>query len=125
MSVFSGEFILKQTRLLKRLSGQVFFRKKGFDELLVYHIKAEKGNDTLLGELTVLLEKGKLNEGENRLFEEFDENPSGGNFAAGVLFYQKMLGYSDEELKEWDFSLLELCEGFAELCDGFGIEEIL
>ena len=125
MSIFSGEFVIKQIALIRRFMGQVILKKKDEDDLLVYLLKNEAKNVELLRELMSLYNEGKINEAENLLFLKIESNRSNENFATGILFYQKLSLLTDEELKTYDFSLMEMAEGFAELCKIYEIEEIL
>lgn len=125
MSVFSGEFIIKQIALLRRFKGKVILRKIDDEDLHVYTLRNEAKNVKLLSSLIHLVQEGKINEAENFLFDALENERSKESFASAILFYQKLSFLTTDELKDYNFTLLEVAEGFKELCEIYEIEEIL
>ena len=73
-----------------------------------------------LDEILVALKEGRINEGENLLFDYLEE---GGVdvLKVGIVFYDRLNTFSDEELKKMDFSRREIREGLDDLMEFYGL----
>ena len=125
MSLSEKDFLMRQFMLLARFLSQVFFKKMmvGQEQIVFYDHKTALRNEDLSDELRALIESGRVNEAENRLFQVFEQEPSEENFATAVDFYGELMHWDEIELRENNFSRDEIGSGFHDICEMYGIVE--
>ena len=69
----------------------------------------------LPGVLKRLVREGRYNKAEDVLFKEWSEDSSPEMYSIAVNFYGLLLGKTDEELREGNFSREEICQGLNEI----------
>jgi hypothetical protein len=118
--MYEQDYIMRKIRSLVRFLAKVFLNK----DVAVYElpdIEEYTNTDYLHKELLFLLSQGRLNEAENLLFENLDV----GNkryMELALDFYERLNNYSDDYLKENNFTRKEIEEGLEELTKEFGWE---
>lgn len=124
MSLTEKDFLMRQILMLSRFLGQVLFSRKIADQeqIVFYDHASAQRNEGLSAELKDLIDLGKIDEAENRLFEVFEREPSEGNFASAVSFYQSLMHWDEAVLKEKNFSREEIGSGFHDICRIYGVE---
>ena len=68
-----------------------------------------------------LLDKGKINEAENQLFDQLDTSNLY-DLQMALLFYDHLTYFSAEELTRAGFSQREIREGLSDVLDRFGYQ---
>lgn len=71
--------------------------------------------DELAFLLSALVTAGRLEQAEEILFTQFELNPSEELYDLGIEMYGQMSVYSDDELKNFDFSREEIDRGIADI----------
>jgi hypothetical protein len=127
MILSEKDFLMRQFTMLARFLSQVFFSKiiSGQEQILYYDHTTAQRNEKLTEGLERLVEEGKINEAENRLFQAFKQDPSESNFATAVYFYESLLGRDEAELELCDFSREEIGSGFQDICEMYGIRKLM
>jgi hypothetical protein len=127
--MFSSEkdYLMRQFTMLARFLSRVFFSKiiSGQEQILFYDHTTAQRNESLTEELIVLIDEGKIDEAENKLFHVFKQEPHESNFAAAVHFYEKLLQLDETTLENSNFSREEISSGFQDICRMYGIEKLL
>ena len=121
------DFLMRQFTMLARFLSQVFFSKiiSGQEHILYYDHTTAQRNESLMEDLTSLMDEGKINEAENELFRVFEQDPSESNFATAVWFFENLSLLDEERLEEADFSREEIGSGFQEICGLYGIVKVM
>ncbi len=97
---------------------------------LIFHIDTESPMDELIeneeekeaiGELLHMVDLGKINEAENKLYAMLDET-SHENLKVALLFYSYLNDLSDESLLKSNFSREEVKDGLKEVVSMYGLE---
>ena len=70
-----------------------------------------------------LADSGHINEAENQLFEELDTADLN-QFEMGLLFFDYINNFTDEELEQADYTREEINEGLKELVKEYGYESL-
>lgn len=83
--------------------------------------QALPGANPLYYELSLLTRQGRICEAEDLLYEALEE-PDRSVLEAAVCFYADLNRFSDEQLKEADFSRDEILSGLQNVCDIFEIQ---
>ena len=92
----------------------------------VFEPKIEERVKETLESLLALMEEGKIDEAENRLYDltSGEEDEDRHNLEAGLLFYYILNGKDDDFLEEHDFSREEIMTGIQDLADRYGLSGI-
>ena len=118
--MLQDDYILRQIREMVRAVMKMLFQVDA-PELTPEILEDEETKETLEG-LVALMEEGRIDEAENRLYDltsgEDDEDRH--NLEAGVLFYYILNGKDDVFLEEHDLSREEIMTGVQELADRYG-----
>ncbi len=118
--MYKQDYIMRQIRDLVRFLAKIFLNK----DVAIYqlpNVGEYTDTDYLYKELLFLLNQGKINEAENLLFENLDA----GNeryIELALDFYERLNNFSDDYLKENNFTRKEIEEGLKELTEKFGWE---
>ena len=122
--MLQDDYILRQIREMVRAVIKMLFQVDA-PELTPEILDDQETRETLEG-LLELMEAGKIDEAENRLYDltsgEGDEDRR--NLEAGLLFYYALNGKSDDFLEEHDFSRKEIMTGIQDLADRYGLSGI-
>lgn len=122
--MLQDDYILRQIREMVRAVIKMLFQLDA-PELTPEILDDQETRETLEG-LLELMEAGKIDEAENRLYDltsgEGDEDRR--NLEAGLLFYYALNGKSDDFLEEHDFSREEIMTGIQDLADRYGLSGI-
>ncbi len=82
--------------------------------------KAETASSALSQKLYALAAEGKYGEGEDALFDAFDEGEA--DLATGILFYESLLRIDEKELRRGNFTLKEIETGLRDYAKLFHVD---
>ena len=123
-SMLQDDYILRQIREMVRAVMKMLFQVDAPE--LTPEILEDKETKATLEGLVALMEEGRIDEAENRLYDltsgEGDEDRH--NLEAGLLFYYILNGKDDDFLEEHDFSREEIMTGIQDLADRYGLSGI-
>ena len=120
---YENDFIMRQVRDITRILAKILFRKN----TATYEYQTEDhttASDSLYARLSAMGDEGKINEAENRLFEELECDEEG-IFEAALGFYDYLNSLPEEFLEEHNYTRDEVKEGAQSLADrkGLGVLE--
>ena len=120
---YENDFIMRQVRDITRILAKILFRKN----TATYEYQTEDhttASDSLYARLIAMVDEGKINEAENRLFEELECDEEG-IFEAALGFYDYLNSLPEEFLEEHNYTRDEVKEGAQILADrkGLGVLE--
>ncbi|MCI6243317.1 MAG: DUF6483 family protein [Agathobacter sp.] len=120
---YENDFIMRQVRDITRILAKILFRKN----TATYEYQTEDhttASDSLYARLIAMVDEGKINEAENRLFEELECDEEG-IFEAALGFYDYLNSLPEEFLEEHNYTRDEVKEGAQSLADrkGLGVLE--
>lgn len=122
--MLQDDYILRQIREMVRAVMKMLFQADAPE--LTPEILEDQETRESLEELLELMEEGRIDEAENRLYDltsgEGVEDRR--NLEAGLLFYYALNGKSDDFLEEHDFSREEIMTGIQDLADRYGLSGI-
>ena len=120
-SMLQDDYILRQIREMVRAVMKMLFQVD-VPELTPEILEDEETLESLLA----LMEEGKIDEAENRLYDltSGEEDEDRHNLEAGLLFYYILNGKNDDFLEEHDFSREEIMTGIQDLADRYGLSGI-
>lgn len=122
--MLQDDYILRQIREMVRAVMKMLFQVDAPE--LTPEILEDKETKAILEGLVALMEEGRIDEAENRLYDltsgEGDEDRH--NLEAGLLFYYILNGKDDDFLEEHDFSREEIMTGIQDLADRYGLSGI-
>lgn len=119
--MFEEDYIMRQIREMVRMLLKLLFQmdlEEDSEELL----RGTKENE-VLRELLEMVDDGRLNEAENRVYELCEDGEMA-NLKVMLLFYDYLNGKSDEYLEQCEFSREELKEDMRDLLAGFGLSDM-
>ena len=99
---------------LSRNFGKALMKKEE-DNMQVTNLENNGSSEILRIIIKSLLVKKEYNRAENILFEEIEKDKSEGNYKVAIDFYEELLTKSDEDLRENNFSKLEVLQGLKDL----------
>lgn len=120
---YENDLIMRQVRDITRILAKILFRKN----TATYEYQTEDhttASDSLYARLIAMVDEGKINEAENRLFEELECDEEG-IFEAALGFYDYLNSLPEEFLEEHNYTRDEVKEGAQSLADrkGLGVLE--
>ena len=120
---YENDFIMRQVRDITRILAKILFRQN----TATYEYQTEDhttASDSLYARLIAMVDEGKINEAENRLFEELECDEEG-IFEAALGFYDYLNSLPEEFLEEHNYTRDEVKEGAQSLADrkGLGVLE--
>ena len=120
---YENDFIMRQVRDITRILAKILFRKN----TATYEYQTEDhttASDSLYARLIAMVDEGKINEAENRLYEELDRDEEG-TFEVALGFYDYLNSLPEEFLEEHNYTRDEVKEGAQSLADrkGLGVLE--
>ena len=120
---YENDFIMRQVRDITRILAKILFRKN----TATYEYQTEDhttASDSLYARLIAMVDEGKINEAENRLFEELECDEEG-IFEAALGFYDYLNSLPEEFLEEHNYTRDEVKERAQSLADrkGLGVLE--
>ena len=122
--MLQDDYILRQIREMVRAVMKMLFQVDAPE--LTPEILEDKETKATLEGLVALMEEGRIDEAENRLYDltsgEGDEDRH--NLEAGLLFYYILNGKDDDFLEEHDFSREEIMTGIQDLANRYGLSGI-
>lgn len=116
---YEQDYVMRMIKDLARALALLIFGKKD----IRYEIPEEKERteeDNLYARLLQMADRGEINEAENILLTEFPKESSHYVIMAAD-FYQHIAEYSDEFLKEHNYSRDEILEGMESIAQEYGI----
>lgn len=113
--MIKNDWLLEQIKTLTRSISLLLLGKYPKEEEMVLYKKENR----LWLELDAFLKERRVNDGENRLFEALD-NQEEGAYVAVVLFYDTLNQWTEEELKEAEFSREEIYSGLKDAMKIYG-----
>ena len=99
---YENDFIMRQVRDMTRMLAKILFGKN----TATYEYQQEDNYtaaDSLYARLIAMVDAGKINEAENRLFEELECDEEG-IFEAALGFYDYLNSLPEEFLEEHNFT---------------------
>ncbi|MBS4534745.1 hypothetical protein GOQ29_03845 [Clostridium sp. D2Q-14] len=117
--MFQQDYVMKMIEDIVRFLAKVIFNKDTID----YQVLDEENytpTDYLYKELISLINKGKINEAENLLYEKLDCKDKK-HMELALDFYQRLNNFEDDFLEKNNFSREEIEEGLKEVAKKFGI----
>lgn len=121
--MFGNDYIMNEVANLAKFAAKVFFQK----DINTINAVDEQGNIIEEGyvkhRLWQLINKGKINEAENLLFENVEKYQNEAMLQIGIEFYGKLATFSEDYLKVCDFSNVEIAEGISDLKKIFAKEK--
>lgn len=122
--MLQDDYILRQIREMVRALIKILFQVEAAE--LTPEILEDEETRTALEELLALMEEGRIEEAENRLYDLTSSGSDGErkNLEAGLLFYYALNGKSDDFLEEHNFSREEIMTGIEDLADRYGLSGI-
>ena len=99
---YENDIIMRQVRDMTRMLAKILFGKN----TATYEYKEEDrhtATDSLYARLIALVDAGKINEAENRLYEELERDEEG-TFEVALGFYDYLNELPEEFLEEHDYS---------------------
>src|SRR5699024_1313214 len=123
-SMLQDDHILRQIREMVRAALKMLFQVDVPD--LTQEILEDEDRKETLESLLALMEEGKIDEAENRLYDltSGEEDEDRHNLEAGLLFYYILNCKDDDFLEEHDFSREEIMTGIQDLADRYGLSGI-
>jgi hypothetical protein len=116
---YENDIIMRQVRDMTRMLAKILFGKN----TATYEYKEEDrhtATDSLYARLIALVDAGKINEAENRLYEELERDEEG-TFEVALGFYDYLNELPEEFLEGHDYSKEEVKEGAQSLADRKGL----
>lgn len=116
---YENDFIMRQVRDMTRMLAKILFGKN----TATYEYQREDNYtaaDSLYARLIAMVDAGKINEAENRLYEELDRDEEG-TFEVALGFYDYLNELPEEFLETHDYSRDEVKEGAQSLADRKGM----
>ena len=108
---YENDIIMRQVRDMTRMLAKILFGK---------NTATYEYTDSLYARLIALVDAGKINEAENRLYEELERDEEG-TFEVALGFYDYLNELPEEFLEEHDYSKEEVKEGAQSLADRKGL----
>ena len=99
---YENDFIMRQVRDMTRMLAKILFGKN----TATYEYQQEDNYtaaDSLYARLIAMVDAGKINEAENRLYEELDRDEEG-TFEVALGFYDYLNELPEEFLETHDYS---------------------
>ena len=113
--MIKNDFLMQQIKeLIQFLLGLAY--PIGFSD----EKKAETESSSLSQKLYALAAEGKYGEGEDALFDAFDEGEA--DLATGILFYESLLRIDEKELRRGNFTLKEIETGLRDYAKLFHVD---
>lgn len=115
---YEKDYIMRQIKML----GQLLARLLLHTDKAKYELPSKapySQADLLYQELCRLLAEGRINEAENRLYEEMDLADSG-FLRVAIDFYLQLNERDDEYLEAHDFTRGEIEEGLRHIAERYG-----
>lgn len=113
--MIKNDFLMQQIKeLIQFLLGLAY--PMGFSD----EKKAETESSSLSQKLYALAAEGKYGEGEDALFDAFDEGEA--DLATGILFYESLLRIDENELRRGNFTLKEIETGLRDYAKLFHVD---
>lgn len=124
--MIKNDYILNQIEMLIKVGANILFRNQDQeDRIMVFRPEASGLGRDLAQTLIAMVDEGKINQAENRLFEILEEQGGQVPLQGAIYFYGYLLGLGPEVLKAGAFSVGEIKEGFEEVCRLYEIADIL
>lgn len=120
------DYLMNQLELLVSMGAKLIFRdQEGRESILVYDHAAPEGDRGLLDLLVAMVGESRIDDAENRLFEEAEMDGGLPVLYAGIRFYAYLNGLEAGKLKEAGFSREEIRDGFGDFIRLYGIVDIV
>lgn len=108
------DYILKQIEITLDTLIFILTGKRRDSELISVIRQNQLNTNDLYKKVHKLLKENKICEAEDLIFEDIEEKNIE-NLYAGVLFYNDLKNYDEEELKKYNFSIEEIDIGLIDL----------
>jgi len=117
--MFQQDWVLQQVKTLVLFIARLVFKK----DKIEYQITDPENlteTDRVYYEINALLARSRICEAEDLLFEKMDRGDLE-YLKLAADFYQRINGWSDEELEAADFSRDEIYSGLGDIMQEFGL----
>ena len=111
--IYENDWMMRQIKVLVRSIAQYIFHRETVD----YEVEDESNptlTDSLHRDLIALLEKGKVCEAEDSLFDQFQPGNID-HLRVALDFYQRVNLLTDDELEARNFSRDEIYDGLKDI----------
>lgn len=124
--MITEDYIMRMIKDMSRMLAVLMFGKKGktmTTEEQMQLASASRGLP-LTEQLNRMADEGRINDAEDRLFDELDfSEPAELHIA--MAFYEHLNSYGDAFLERHDYSREEILEGLRDCAVKFGVDESL
>lgn len=117
--MFQQDWILRQIEMIGVILARLLFGKDKPDYEIVEKEKLSD-SDQLYIELIRMLDEGKINEAENRLYEEIGQLGLPG-LRVAIDFYLQLNERDDDYLEARDFTRAEMEDGLKNIAQQYGV----
>ena len=117
--MFEQDYIMRLIHEMIRMALKLLFHLDTESEMqqLIKETKTEESLDDLMQEI----DRGNINEAENKLYKMVDEKKTKDNLLLGLGFYVYLNEKDEDYLMEHDFSRREVREGLESLMSEYGL----
>ncbi|MDD2371140.1 MAG: DUF6483 family protein [Firmicutes bacterium] len=120
------DYIMNQIEMLTQMAAKLILRDDaGQDSIVIFNSQEIGLNNDLNKELGELVKKREINSAENMLFFEIEKDLNLINFNTAIAFYDGLTKMDKSVLRECDFQMDEISEGFGEVCELYQIVDIV
>ena len=121
MIVFEQDYVMRQIKEMVRAILKLLFNIN--TESPTVELLENKEEQEILGNLLDMVDAGKINEAENRLYDIFSNADQNG-IEIALIFYSYLNDKTDDFLEANDFSREEIKLGVKNVADRFGLSSI-
>lgn len=116
--MFEQDYIMRLIKEMVRMILKLLFQID--TDTPTAELLSEAEQRETLEELLELVDRGKINEAENRVYE-LTSDGNAENLEVALLFYSYLNDKTDDFLEENDFCRKEIKEGLEDIVSGYGL----
>jgi len=120
--VFEPDYIMRMIRLMTRMIGETIFQKDMPSVSLFTEDDGLNTTGVFYHRLRALIAAGRIEEAEQKLFDELERFPQFPYFQIAMQFYQDLNAMDEAALTSGGFSRAEIELGIADACRLFDVE---
>ena len=120
--MFEQDYIMRLVHEIARVLAKILFNMDS--ETVSEELESRIEETDILEKLLNMLDKGQINEAENKLYDMLDVGAPN-CIETAILFYSYLNEKSDEFLKENDYSRGEVKEGIEDVAEKVGLSGLI